>query len=1271
MDKLFIVFIITSIGITSADFCISSIDIGEIETPTSSMSSVVILNPVTGDTIEAGSEILIRWEFDDTGIPDTVELEAYVAYLDSAIGSETYFTGICETNPYAETLSWETPTTLDSSRLIIIIHPAGWEPFVVYCQAITGYFYFKHTNHPPEIINCPDETLEIIIGGFSTWLAIDFYDPDGDEIFCNVFEYPESYSHWGAESTYYWGFGGSGSIRFAFYPSISDTGLYHFAFEACDSASGSCDTCGFWVRVLSPENHPPEISGCPEDTVYVMANEEEYWFVFEADDIDDDTLYFSWVEHPEPYDDWHGTWWSDTNEFEHGYYWGEIGCYPTSEDTGTYNFVFSVCDFELCDTCEFVVVVLPDTINHPPVIWLEDTLLNDTIEINCGYIDSILIGFYDHDNDSLHLCFVEAPEGYEDWFAIDIDTYYYYYYYSYEAKFRFQPNCGDNTGNFEFVVCDTEFCDTLLFYIAMNRNYPKICHYLDDTTLCDTIYITSGSDTTINYVGHLWGEYLDSCSFADSLFYVLLDYPEPLYSWWNDSIYYGFLDDPIVVYVSFHLTPELYDTGSFQFKFEVCSNCYGTCDTCLLTVIVLPDSSCPAISEFEATPISSHEIDLSWAYSGIGNPDSVFLWRIYNEDTILLARLDGSITGYTDNSLAYATEYTYRISSWCATAGMSDFHYSSASTYYFRRDVDGFNFCNCGGVVWPYDDGTPFYPFPDWETFVIAYGEAQVLDPYGNPRPAALEFWNIMKGHWGGSCFGFTSVSLHLFGSTFPYDISDWGVESSIFIPLSDDIRRLINAEQIRQPYYSTYLSGGTVPDLYIHHYRPVPSEASALINDIENNMVNDLQNLCFFVWGWGGHSVTPYKLDTISTDEYRIYCYDNWSAHDDFYFEVNTSTGEIVYHREHYEPSTQSIDLIQLMPSRPFAQPPRMDFYSADEDKDLAFAGFGQGVRSISVKNLSTGDSSYFSIDTFYNTGEQLVILVPSDTLGGPSIPNWAIQLSAGNYFVQLIGDSIIGAKFLITTTEQLYAMNFPDLEYNDTITINVYVDGSSMISSTENREVSLSIAALLDTTYKNEGIYKISIPEFSGTLFTDIQIADSSKMKVVISKIGGDTILYDFQGILTDYSDPLSTQDTVLFPDSISLIPGEQQIINVFRGVNIWDGYIACDANADGIYEDTIFTTSSVHDNNLPVLLALNIMPNPFNSSLLINYDLSFTSNVSIEIYDITGHSVATLVNERKLAGTYTITWTPPDDIPSGIYFIRLKADDEILTRCAVLIR
>ncbi|NLT51196.1 MAG: T9SS type A sorting domain-containing protein [Ignavibacteria bacterium] len=69
----------------------------------------------------------------------------------------------------------------------------------------------------------------------------------------------------------------------------------------------------------------------------------------------------------------------------------------------------------------------------------------------------------------------------------------------------------------------------------------------------------------------------------------------------------------------------------------------------------------------------------------------------------------------------------------------------------------------------------------------------------------------------------------------------------------------------------------------------------------------------------------------------------------------------------------------------------------------------------------------------------------------------------------------------------------------------------------------------------------------------------------------------------------------------------------------------------------------------------------PNPFNPSTMINYQLSMNSNVTLKIYDILGREVATLVNEHKPAGTYTVEWNGTNSagqqVGSGVYFYQLK--------------
>ncbi len=68
----------------------------------------------------------------------------------------------------------------------------------------------------------------------------------------------------------------------------------------------------------------------------------------------------------------------------------------------------------------------------------------------------------------------------------------------------------------------------------------------------------------------------------------------------------------------------------------------------------------------------------------------------------------------------------------------------------------------------------------------------------------------------------------------------------------------------------------------------------------------------------------------------------------------------------------------------------------------------------------------------------------------------------------------------------------------------------------------------------------------------------------------------------------------------------------------------------------------------------------PNPFNARTVIEYTLSEASSVTIEIYDLLGRKVETLVESRRSPGYYRINWDA-SDIPSGIYFAKLTTKQE----------
>ena len=79
---------------------------------------------------------------------------------------------------------------------------------------------------------------------------------------------------------------------------------------------------------------------------------------------------------------------------------------------------------------------------------------------------------------------------------------------------------------------------------------------------------------------------------------------------------------------------------------------------------------------------------------------------------------------------------------------------------------------------------------------------------------------------------------------------------------------------------------------------------------------------------------------------------------------------------------------------------------------------------------------------------------------------------------------------------------------------------------------------------------------------------------------------------------------------------------------------------------------------EENLPAAFSLaQNSPNPFGMTTNIRYAVSFTSHVLIEVYNLLGQRVATVVNDIRLPGHYTEIWDARD-LSSGVYFYRFEA-------------
>ena len=83
----------------------------------------------------------------------------------------------------------------------------------------------------------------------------------------------------------------------------------------------------------------------------------------------------------------------------------------------------------------------------------------------------------------------------------------------------------------------------------------------------------------------------------------------------------------------------------------------------------------------------------------------------------------------------------------------------------------------------------------------------------------------------------------------------------------------------------------------------------------------------------------------------------------------------------------------------------------------------------------------------------------------------------------------------------------------------------------------------------------------------------------------------------------------------------------------------------------------------------------PNPFNPTIFIPFYLPFETTVKIEVYNLLGQHVSTLLNRNLTAGKHQVIWQGNYDngmsASSGAYFIRLETPQSIQSQKIVMLK
>jgi PKD repeat protein len=126
-----------------------------------------------------------------------------------------------------------------------------------------------------------------------------------------------------------------------------------------------------------------------------------------------------------------------------------------------------------------------------------------------------------------------------------------------------------------------------------------------------------------------------------------------------------------------------------------------------------------------------------------------------------------------------------------------------------------------------------------------------------------------------------------------------------------------------------------------------------------------------------------------------------------------------------------------------------------------------------------------------------------------------------------------------------------------------------------------------------------------------------------------------------------------------------------------------------ADGTYDVTLIVTNDCAADTLTLVAAVRVngvtavgdlqpasfglaqnYPNPFNPSTTFVYSLEKSGHARLEVFDISGRRITTLVDADKSAGRHEVSWRP-EDLPSGLYFSRLTSGTMSATKRVMLLK
>lgn len=180
----------------------------------------------------------------------------------------------------------------------------------------------------------------------------------------------------------------------------------------------------------------------------------------------------------------------------------------------------------------------------------------------------------------------------------------------------------------------------------------------------------------------------------------------------------------------------------------------------------------------------------------------------------------------------------------------------------------------------------------------------------------------------------------------------------------------------------------------------------------------------------------------------------------------------------------------------------------------------------------------------------------------------------------------------------------------------------------------------------------------------------SDTGNVQLELQRESGNLWLNEFYDTPNEWKKiEYSVPDSLDSPDdtivhTLLVAPHQHETAGTeFEGHNMyWDEVIA--------YKDSVSTSSEIISNTPKQFQLEQNYPNPFNPNTKIEYSVPKYSHVTVDVFNIVGQRVYTLVNKTQSPGNYSVNFDA-SGLTSGIYFYRLQAGSEVINRKMTLVK